>query len=92
MGNIDFDTEARAICSERDAWWSDLRELNAGQRATGADFDALMQRSNALDARVEALRKRFYPRAHRLVISDGAATMVSRTARSTRRVWSDSRN
>lgn len=84
---IDFDTEARQICADRDQWFQDLKTYNRTPGVTAADVDALMARSEQIDQRVEQLRRRFYPRAHRLVISHGSAVTVSPTGRSTRRVW-----
>lgn len=86
----EFDAAARAICADREAWYVSLRELNTAMekgQATGAMADALIAREADITARVEQLRRAHFPRAHRLVISMGSAITVSRTGRSTRRVW-----
>lgn len=88
--NVDaaFDREAREICAAREQWWGRLRAFNReGGMKTGAQADAVMQTSAELDARVEALRRRYFPRAHRLVVQNGKAITVSATARAVRRVW-----
>jgi hypothetical protein len=85
----ELDVEARAICAARAAWWDQLRAFNADENKTGAMADVLFRASDDIDQRVEALRRKFFPRAHRLIVQAGEAITVSRTGRSTRRVWVD---
>lgn len=85
-----FADAAHAINAARSAWQDDLRTLNAALRggtATARDVDAILARSAELDTAVELLRRKFYPRAHRLIIGHGSAITISKTARSTKRVW-----
>lgn len=82
-----FDTEARAICEAKAQWWDDLRAFNRAEHKTGVMADKLMTRSTELDQRVEQLRRKHFPRAYRLIVSDGEAITVSKTGRSTKRVW-----
>lgn len=84
----DFAAHAAELDDEREA-------INATVAASarqidftdGEQIDALMRRMAEHDAAVEALRDRYYPRAHRLVIVDGKAITVSPTGRSLRTVW-----
>ena len=74
------------INAARAQWHNDLKALNAGT-PTGRDLDALMQRSAELDAATERLRRKHYPRAHRLIIGLDMASTWSKTGRSSRVVW-----
>lgn len=84
----DFAARATELDDEREA-------INAAVAASarridfadGEQIDDLMQRMADHDAAVEELRRRYYPRAHRLVIVDGKAITVSPTGRSLRTVW-----
>ena len=85
-----FADAAAALNAAREAWQADLKQLNAAVRegtATGVDVDAIMARDAEISAGVELLRRKYFPRAHRLIIGMGSAITVSKTARSTRRVW-----
>lgn len=87
----DFAEIAAAISKDQSAWWVKLKSANAKIAAgepAGSEYDALMIAGERIRERTEAARRKFFPRAHRLVISDGTAITVSKTGRSTRLVWS----
>ncbi|PFG19897.1 hypothetical protein [Serinibacter salmoneus] len=83
-----FDAEARSICDGVDAWRAAIRDLARTSTPTGEAAAAIIATRVQLDSRVEKLRRRYLPRASRLIVSDGRAITVSRTARSARTVWS----
>ena len=85
--DAEFDAEARSICSDLEAWWERLRAFNRSEGRTGAELDAIMASRDAIGDRAEELRRRYFPRAHRLVVQNGAAITSSPTARSIKRVW-----
>lgn len=87
--DAEFDAEARSISAEVDAWRAAIRDLARTPAPTGEQAAAIIATRDQLDSRVERLRRRYLPRAHRLVVSDGRAITVSPTARSTRTVWSE---
>lgn len=82
-----FTIEAARINAAREQWHADLKALNSTGNMTGADLDALMKRSAQLDADTEELRRKYYPRAHKLIIGMGMASTWSKTGRSSRVVW-----
>lgn len=84
-----LDIEARAICAARAAWWDQLRAFNANPNKTGADAAASIAADDAINARVERLRRAHFPRAARLIVSYGEVLTASKTGRSIRRVWGD---
>lgn len=86
-----FDEEARQVSAAREQWWEQLRAFNReGGMKTGAQAETVMRTSDEIDARVEALRQCYFPRAHRLVVQNGVAITSSPTARSVKRVWTAS--
>ncbi|GAB6857355.1 beta/alpha barrel domain-containing protein [Microbacterium xylanilyticum] len=76
------------IVSGEDAFWTGLRAFNRSDHKTGAQIDALMRSSDQRDEWIEELRRRFFPRAHRLIVDRRGVYTVSPTARSVRMVWS----
>lgn len=76
-----------AISDERARWFAALRTLNESASPTGADVDALMRRSDEIDAEVEVLRRKYFPRAHQLIITTIGACTSSATGRSVKSVW-----
>jgi Glu-tRNA(Gln) amidotransferase subunit E-like FAD-binding protein len=50
--------------------------------------DEPLEAMEAFGAAVEELRRRHYPRAHRLVVVEDSAYLASATMRSVRQVWS----
>ncbi|WP_280465553.1 hypothetical protein [Nocardia brasiliensis] len=84
--STDFAVEAAAIDDAREAAFAALRAAHA-RGLTGADLDAMCDAMDAIHARCEALRRRYFPRRHRLGVALGAAWVVSRTGRSLEVVW-----
>ncbi|UGT71553.1 hypothetical protein LTT66_16240 [Nocardia gipuzkoensis] len=82
----EFAVEVAAIDTARDAASAALREANA-RGLTGADIDAVIDAMDQVTARCEELRRRYFPRRHRLFVACGLAVVISRTGRSTEIVW-----
>ena len=81
-----FYDDAEKIADARKQWHDDLKQANR-DGPTGTFVDELFTRSDALDAEIEQLRRQYFPRAHRLVITASGACTVSPTGRSIRTVW-----
>ncbi|GEA79919.1 hypothetical protein [Cellulomonas uda] len=79
--------ELEAIDEAREAAYGALREaICRGVRA--ADLQAIHESIDAVDARVDALRRKVWPRYRgRLVVAVGVACLISPAGRSTRVVW-----
>ena len=84
----DFAAQAVALDDEHESINAALAKVARSSELHGRDLDAIMQRMEEHRAATEELRRRYYPRAHRLVIVDGRAITASRTGRSVRTVWS----
>lgn len=82
----EFAVEASAIDDARTAAFAELAAANA-RGLTVADVDAMCTAMAELDARCEVLRRRYYPRRHKLVIAIGAAMVMSPTFRRREVVW-----
>ncbi|QIS19564.1 hypothetical protein [Nocardia terpenica] len=82
----EFVAEASAIDDARVAAYAALRAASR-RGLTGADVDAFHDAMEEITARCEVLRRRFYPRRHRLIVACGVAMVVSRTYRSREVVW-----
>ncbi|MBF6298481.1 hypothetical protein IU459_13125 [Nocardia amamiensis] len=82
----EFAVEVAAIDDAREAAYAALREANA-RGLTGADVYAVIDAMDQVTARCEELRRRYFPRRHRLFVACGVASIMSRTGRSTEIVW-----
>lgn len=87
---LDFAAQAEAIDDARNRAYEQLRAANT-RGLTIDDVDAFDDAMAAVAARCEILRRKFYPRHHRLVVTCGAALTVSATGRRCRVVWRRSR-
>lgn len=82
----EFAAEATAIDDAREAAYAQLHAANA-RGLTGTDADAMAAALADIERRCEQLRRRYFPRRHKLFIALGAAMVVSRTYRSRQIVW-----
>lgn len=71
------------LCDERIAL---TRAFANHPQPTGAMADAILAKSDELDAACEKFRRRYYPRRHRVFVGLSAVMTASRTGRSIRRV------
>lgn len=83
----EFTAEIAALHEAREAAFAALRAANA-RGLTGRDADAFSAVMTEIDARCERLRRRFFPRRHKLAVTSGAALLMSRTNRHVEIVWS----
>lgn len=83
----EFCAEATAIDDARHAAYEALAAATTRGDLGLSDVEAMEAAMAALDARCEKLRRRFYPRRHKLIITCGAALTVSPTWRSRQVVW-----
>ncbi|WP_306364371.1 hypothetical protein [Nocardia sp. CC227C] len=83
---LEFVAEVAELDRLRENAFEGLRAANA-RGLTGSDMDAMVTALDEVEARCEQLRKRFFPRRHKLVITCGVAMLVSKTFRSCEIVW-----
>jgi hypothetical protein len=86
----DFAESAERLADERvriDALISAGAAAARRDQLTGAQVEETLQLMATLNADIEELRRRHYPRAHRLVVVEDAAYLVSPTWRNVRKVW-----
>lgn len=86
----EFASEAESITREQESIYADLRAAKE-RGVAAADLDSAAGRFDAVEERVEQLRKRFYPSAARLTIGLGLAVISSAAARRNRIVWVEAR-
>lgn len=77
-----------AILAKEEAFWDDVRAFNRDEGArTGMTIGRAIATTDEHIALTEQLRRKYFPRAHRIVVSNEGVITVSRTGRSIRRVW-----
>ncbi|WP_280367253.1 hypothetical protein [Nocardia wallacei] len=88
MRNVspEFADEIAALYEAREAAFAALRAANASS-LTGQDMDAMVTAMAEIDERCEDLRRRFFPRRHRLVVTSGGAMLMSKANRHVEIVW-----
>lgn len=85
----EFAAECEAIDDVREAAYAALHEA-IPRGLTAADIDAMSAAMDAVEERCEALRRKHFPRRHRLIITLGVAMVASKTCRS-QVVWQRAR-
>ncbi|MFE3057117.1 hypothetical protein [Nocardia sp. NPDC059239] len=82
----EFAEQIAELDKAREAAFAALRAANA-RGLTGRDVDAMVTAMEEIEARCEELRRRYFPRRHKLVLTCGVAMLMSKSYRRAEIVW-----